>query len=497
MKGKLKKKQLTVVSLFFGLVVLIGLYALYTKSKDKDKKEPVVTKTIDLASLPKEEINWFCMQREGNKLSLIRQDGVWKLEEDTKRPMHQGYIGNILDAIDDVVAINIVTASPESLEDYGLANPSVIIDATSKTGGKIKLQLGDAIPGNAGYYGIVNDDTTIYQVSSNYFTGTKYSLNDLTITEKAPAISSDTIFHMRTEQKGKDNFEVIYLDGNNVDYSGTGFFPWVIIQPYEIYMTADGSKVTDTAAKFAGIRFEDCVNYNCEDFSVYGLDDPMANILVEYYLINTVELDTPQIDKETGKEVTTNKTVEEKSFEVEVGDLNEAGYYYVRNKASKQVFTVSEAVINNILEVTGFSCINDYIHLISIDLLDKLEVNVAGTLYTMEVKREKTTDENGEQTTLATYYYNGKAVSEDIFKAVYQVVLGAHYDAEINVDVPKVAPYVEIAFHCSHLKEPMVIKYLPYNESFYAVDNGICAFFADKRRIDNIVTAITEFKGKK
>ncbi|HKL99910.1 MAG TPA: hypothetical protein VJZ06_08385, partial [Mobilitalea sp.] len=151
--------------------------------------------------------------------------------------------------------------------------------------------------------------------------------------------------------------------------------------------------------------------------------------------------------------------------------------------------------VDGMLTVDPFKVISSFISLQNIESIDRVEIEIEGQLYTMEIKREAITNDSGEADNKATYYYNGNIVQEDVFKNVYQVMIAAGYDAEMKeaVDTEGLTPFITISYH-GEGKLLNKTSYLPYNESFYIIDNGgQVRFFADKRKIDNIADRIMKF----
>jgi hypothetical protein len=142
---------------------------------------------------------------------------------------------------------------------------------------------------------------------------------------------------------------------------------------------------------------------------------------------------------------------------------------------------------------------NPYVLIPTIDDVDHIEANIQGNVYTMDIKYATTTNEDGEEETTGTYYYNGSEVEEDAFKGLYQKLISATYDAEGNeaVAADRADPYMTLTFHIVGDQErTLTASYLPYDDSFYLVqkdENN--SFFVDKRVIEDIADAVVGFTG--
>mgnify|MGYP001058907754 FL=1 len=60
-----------------------------------------------------------------------------------------------------------------------------------------------------------------------------------------------------------------------------------------------------------------------------------------------------------------------------------------------------------------------------------------------------------------------------------------------------IEPVVTVSFYTTKYDEPFTTSYYPYDDSFYLIDTGgQIRFVADKRKIDALIKAVQEFKGK-
>jgi len=148
------------------------------------------------------------------------------------------------------------------------------------------------------------------------------------------------------------------------------------------------------------------------------------------------------------------------------------------------------------LETDPFELMSKFICIPSIDTVDRIDIDINGTAYTMEIKRETLTDEEGKEETQASYYYNGSKVEEDAFKEVYKKMIAVGYDAkaEEKVNTVGIKPTMTIRYHIVGEGETtLTASFLPYDDSFYLVDTGhTIRFFADKRQVDDVAKAVKE-----
>ena len=163
------------------------------------------------------------------------------------------------------------------------------------------------------------------------------------------------------------------------------------------------------------------------------------------------------------------------------------------------VYTIVKDAIDNMVEVDPFSVLNKFVAIPNIEMVDKIDIDIDGIRYTMNLERTTGKNEKGEEEVKTAYFYNEKESKEEAFKDIYQKLIAARYDAPIKEEISTegIAPHLTITFHLIDDKNTVLTtSYLPYDESFYIINNGETRFFADKRKIDDMIKAVKEFKAE-
>jgi hypothetical protein len=501
MSKRKKRNVVTLVSLLFILVVLIVAYICFSRHKEKlASEENSSENTIDLAKAASEDISSLHYKAKDADLTLVLKDKTWVSKDNEKRPINQDNVNAMINLLSNVSAKQIVNEKSDSLNDYGLDNPSAYLQAALKDKSKLTIQIGNEAVGTNGYYALVNEDGKVYLLDTSYGTGLTYSDTDMTGIEKTPSIVSDNILHIKVDNRNGEDFDLEYDPGNTLDYSNSNMYAWVISKPYDEKITADSNKVSDLLPNYASFSLQDCVDYEGMDLEAYGLKDQSASIYVKYYEEEETKGDTSK-DTDSSQKAEKAKKRVEKEYKIYVGNKDEDGNYYVKTQDSNAVYTMNADSIDKMLNVEVFDIINPFISIPNINIVDKIKVDIDGADYIMEIKRKSVTNKKGKEETETAYYYNGKTVEEDAFKSLYQSLVAAKYDAKIKKQkaVKKEKPYMTITYYLSGAKKTrLTASYLPYDDSFYMVDTGnTIRFFADKRSIDEIADAVTTFKTEK
>lgn len=493
----MKRNLATIAGLFIGLLALLLFYFWYSnrlnsenKENSSNNKKPVVLYTMENTSI--KEIH---VVHENLDLLLAYEGERWVSKNDRNHPIDQKKAKEMAYLMGKIVASKKVLDETVNLEQYRLDKPLVTIKATMDNDESITLSIGMKVAGEKGYYGYIDYMDGIYILDSDY--GTEFLYNSIEMTELTdqPLITATNIYHVLVEKAEGDNFELLYDKRNDTDKTVSGLYPWVVLQPYEEGYSADGTKVTNTLPTFADIKFIQCVDYKGDDLSRYGLDNPDNKVTVKYYNQYTEKLDEAIVDPNTGNEITEKTITEDHTYELLVGGQDEDGNYYVKKSDGTAVYTMEAAKIDAMLAVEPFTVMMNYVFLPYIDTINKIEMEIEGKPYVMEIKRKTTTDDKGDEVTQSSYYYNGNVVEESVFKDVYQRVITASYDTKVTGDVSAEGkePYFTVRFYMSD-DYVYSTSYIPYNESFYLISEGeTIRFFADKRKIDAITKVVIDF----
>jgi hypothetical protein len=496
MAKRKKRKSVTLISLLLVLVALIGIYYWYSnrEAKPEDKNE---TESIQLAKIEDtSKLTKLHYRTKDTEMTLVKEGEVWKLETEPERPINQDKVSGLIGLIKDITAKRLVTEKTDNPADFGLAEPTGYLQGTLSDGTTVTLEIGTMVPSKDGYYANVNEDDKVYLLATNYGSGFKYTITNITAVAEAPSITADTIYHIAIDNREGDDFEIVKDKALGLGNIGSDVYPWHILKPYKEGYSAESTKVSTVQENYTGLSYETCVDYNATDLSSYGLDNPYAILDLGYTEERTEKLSKPEKDTETGKEITEKTYQEPKEYKLLIGNQDENGNYYVMEAGTRVVYTMEEDTVNKMLTVDPFSVLNSFVNIPHINMVDQIDITADGKAYQIKIDHKKSTDEDGKETVENTVYFNGTQANAESFTELYQVLIGAKYDAEIKEEVNTgAAPYLTIRYQLNDPTKSVIgASYLPYDQSFYLIDtNGEIKFFADKRRIDDIVKALEEY----
>ncbi|MFV0341700.1 MAG: DUF4340 domain-containing protein [Anaerocolumna sp.] len=497
MASQKKKKGLNLILLLLLLIMMILALVWVMKNNENGEESETVTseETAAIVTTDTTTISTLHYQIGENEMTLVQgEDGNWYNYLDDAFPINQTYAANMASAFASVTATRTLTEVSD-FSAFGLEEPVGLVSFTLKDGSATTIELGSQVPVTGGYYATLNEDGNVYILEDSFYDTFDYTIAQMTVVEDIPSITAENITSLLIENTDKESFEVVYEEESLADLSG--FSNYIIQKPYSTDIPADTDAITTLFGNYTAMSFSSCVDYNATDLSKYGLDTPSAKIHIAYYEELTQEAqdtdtDTDTIDSSDSSEETQGVTKVNYELTLLIGGTNENGDYYAKLGDSNAVGILSASTVATLTDVDAYENSYKYINLVTIDAVTSMEIQVGDKTYTLSMDRTTETVD-GEESQVTTYYLNDIEVEEDAFKTLYQTIITTVTEREIPQEdlVSKDMPYMTVTYHLITTEEPLVIEYLPYDQSYYAVNtNGVAYFLTDIRQITAIADAL-------
>lgn len=501
------KKSTKLVSAVVVLAVLGGVYVglntyvskeekAESSSEEESKTEVFSVKTDDIKSLE------FIVDKK--EVTFEKKDDSWVKKDETAFPVNQTTLDSAASAIETVEADRVLE-DVENLAEYGLDSPSntVIVDTAD---GTTKLNIGDENTSTNQYYiSRDDDDSTVYVVAADTVSPFMNSLYDYAQGEDFPTIDSSTVKKVQVSED-KDSYVLEEnSDGATWDVSGDGS------SDKESADTTAAGNVTSGLGSFA---FDQFVNYNAEDLSQYGLDKPYATITVDYQ--EEVEDDSTdstesgendstasESDSENSDTTDTDSSSEDadsktttvdKQLVIYVGDEAGDGSRYI-TVDNKQIYTMSTDTLSAVIDKTPSDLWSLIVNYLSVKNLDQIQVTYGETTNTVNVSRETSTDDDGNDTETVTYKLNGSDLDETTFTTFYNKLINMTAQKRLT---DKYEPDGDAELTATFTEEngdTQEVAYYSYDTNYYAavVDNKV--YLVNKMNVKELFTAFESVVG--
>ena len=525
------KKSTKLVSAVVVLAVLGGVYVglnTYVSKEEKTESSSEEESKTEVFSVKTDDIKSLGFIVDKKAVTFEKKDDSWVKEDETAFPVNQTTLDSAASAIETVEADRVLE-DVEDLTEYGLDSPSntVTVDTAD---GTTKFNIGDENTSTNQYYiSKDDDDSTVYVVAADTVSPFMNSLYDYAQGEDFPTIDSSTVKKVQVSED-KDSYVLEEnSDGVTWDVSGDGS------SDKESADTTAAGNVTSGLGSFA---FDQFVNYNAEDLSQYGLDKPYATITVDYQeeveddsadSTNSGENDSTASESDSESSDTTDTdsssenadsaddkasaedsstdssdstdasddsdsledsktTTVDKQLVIYVGDEAGDGSRYV-TVDNKQIYTMSTDTLSAVIDKTPSDLWSLIVNYLSVKNLDQLQVTYGETTSTVNVSRETSTDDDGNEKETTTYQLDGKEIESTIFTTFYNKLINMAGQKRLTeAYTPAADPEMTAVFTDSD-KNQTTVTFYTYDTNYYAAVVGDKVFLVNKMTVKEMFNA--------
>lgn len=494
MAGSKKKKILPLVFLLIAIALMGTAYVLLSDYK-KEKKEEIPEENLTgeeaitaYEPFQKTEIQNIRIENETSDFTLIRVDENWLLEGEEEFPVNQPRVEMLADYFSNLQFTKSITEI-DAVSEYGLDQPKIKMEMTKTDGSVISVEVGDLQDTISQYYIMVNgDQDTVYLGDTMIFTYLSFDKKDMMPLPSLSAIEATSITRLSIQSEEYGNLNMYYEENNPYDYTGFTYFPWVIEEPFDTPQNAETEDVTSFLEAYKDISFMAAVDYKEENWKNYGIDTPSTILSISYQKEVTPATDTAAAVTEPAKLI------------LSFGNPDEDGNVYVRMEGSSMVYLMGKSKVEALLQDPS-ALVTSMLHLVNIESLSGMEViaDDQSHQYTMGYKTETVAD--GLESKAADFTADGVSVveGETEFRELYNTIVSLKKEGDFPADAEyEEKPYLTVKFIRNDVSLPdIIVEYLPYNESYYAVRwNGEVKYTVDARDISKCVETINNYKAK-
>ena len=491
----MKKKTVKMILAVAALAVLCGTYvgvSTYVSKQEEAENSKEEEKQVSVTDTSADEIESVQFLIDKQEITFQKKEDLWVKRDDEAFPVSQDTLNNAVGMLGGLKAERVLK-DVDDLSEYGLDSPVNTIVFKTKDGEETSIKIGAENESVSQYYVKKNeDDKTVYLVANASLTPFMNSLYDYAEAGTFPEISSENVKEVQVE--GETSYS-LSQDGNGFWYISDG----------ENQEKADSAKATSTASAFSTLEYASFVNYNAseEEMESYGLNEPYANITVDYEEeVPEKETDNLEIEEteskeaenteekqgETGEEETEPEMVD-KSLVIHIGKETEESGRYVSVDDSKEVYTMSDETLSTFLDKENADFWDMNVCYISINDIESVEVTYKGETKTINVSRETSEDEDGNETEILTYEMDGKELDSTKFNTFYNKVSNMTAQKRVADDTTLDSePEMKIVLRKIDGTEKEVL-YHGYDSNFYGVKAENKIYMVNKMNVKEMFKA--------
>ena len=519
MKNKTVKMVLAVVV----LGVCCGAYAgvkTYVAHQEQKESEEDSEESTTVFTASTDNIKSLDFMVDDTETTFEKDDDSWVKKDETDFPVNQTTLDSAASAIASVDSDRVLE-DVDDLSEYGLDSPSNTIKIVTKSdeedGDDITttLYVGDENSSTSQYYVRKDDDEkTVYLIDSSCVEPFTKSLNDYAQMDDFPAISNtDTITKISVD--GDNSYE-LSKDEDTSTWSVKGS---------EDEEKADSATVSSLVSSFGSMAYSSLADYKCDDKSKYGLDKPYATITVDYQeevaeqdtesdeSVNETTDETSEAEDTDGEEAEDETSensdsasddedsseeetkMADKQLTILVGNETDDSSRYVMVNDSNEVYTMSTDTLSALTDKSEEDFWDMTVSYVSLNSLGSLKVNYQGSDYKVNVSRETSTDDDGNDTETVTYKLNGSDLDETTFTTFYNKLINMTAQKRLTDKYEPDGDAELTAIFTEEDGDTQEVAYYSYDTNYYAavVDNKV--YLVNKMNVKELFTAFESVVG--
>ena len=504
----MKKKTVKMVLAVVSLAVLCGVYlgvSTYVSKQEEAENSKEEEEQVSVTDASADEIETVKFLIDKKEVTFQRKEEEWVKGNDEAFPVSQDTLNNAVGMLGDLKAERVLD-DVSDLSEYGLDSPVNTIVFKTKVGEETSIKIGVKNESVSQYYVKKNeDDKKVYLVASASIEPFMNSLYDYAEPGTFPEISSENIKAIQVEGETSYNLSV---DENGFWYVSDG----------GNQEKADSAKATSMASSFSTLEYASFVNYNAseEEMESYGLNEPYANIILNYEeeiskketdnlkseeteleeAENTEEKQGEKKGEETGEKKEEEAEMEDKSLVIHIGSEAEEGDRYVSVDDSKEVYTMSEETLSTFLDKDDSDFWDMNVCYTSINDIESVEITYKGERKTINVSRETSKDEDGNETETISYEMDGKELDSINMNTFYNKVSNMTAQKRVSDDTTlNSEPEMKIVLRKTDGTEEEV-SYHSYDSNFYGVKAENKIYMVNKMNIKEMFEAYEQVEGE-
>ncbi len=229
------------------LLVLGGVLFWSNRHKPAANASSTSSETPDILKVSASDVTGLTVKRKGQAPVTLSKSssGKWQITAPVPAAADSETISGMLSNLEPLTSQRVVENTPANLSEYGLSDPAVELDITTKDNRTDDLRLGDNTPTGDAVYASVAGDPRIFTTGSIVKTSLDKSEDDLRDKRLLP-ISADSVSDLSLERKGQ-----------NIDF-GRVKGGWQIEKP-KPYRT-DSYQVTDLLQQLVAAKWQPSQN---------------------------------------------------------------------------------------------------------------------------------------------------------------------------------------------------------------------------------------------
>ena len=243
-----------------------------------DRPQSPAEETAALAGEMGEIVSLRYRNAEG-ELSFQKKDGVWRWEGDADYPLDTSKVESTAQVIASLTPMRTLDVQQmDSLEAYGLTEPSCTAQITDENGKTFSLSLGGSV--SSSYYLQRQGDSTVYVVGSTLSSHLEETIEDLLLLDSIPSLTEHNLRSLCISGRVTVNLTPTATEQTDDSGNETTVVTWDC-QGTDV---TENQRIKDLLSQLKSLSFTGSLDYSGSSDATqrYGLDAPLLIITAVY-----------------------------------------------------------------------------------------------------------------------------------------------------------------------------------------------------------------------
>lgn len=268
---RLKQKRAITVAVL--CAVLVGLGGGYfaldrmnaKKAAEEARKKEQQTEVIEeITTFAMTEVETFEFANKDNAYRFTWEEekdefGRWVKQDERDFPTNEEKLQIIIGVFCEMTGSRRIPAEDVVKADYGVEDADCYAKLILRDGTEHSFLLGNEAPYDEGYYILYENTGDVFIVEENVHTQLNTKHIKLVQGETFPSAYPETITEIRIDVRDGETISYVPIDNGD----GTVSYPSIFYD----------------STRFVASTIQE---YNCKDFSKYGLDEPYVTVTIDY-----------------------------------------------------------------------------------------------------------------------------------------------------------------------------------------------------------------------
>lgn len=451
------------------LVVLLGATAAAARWNPENSVEEEEDTTAVVFSLDPEAVTALGWDYSA-ALSFEKTEEGWEYTQDAAFTVDTDYIDAMLSALTEIVSYKTIE-NVENWDQYGLEIPVCTITVTSDQTDTLCIGQETGVGGQR-YFSI--GDGNAYLVDADLIDRFSYGLYDVLRYESVPAMQNIASLEVET---ASESYVITCQENSGLAYSDE--YVWFMGDK-----ALDTDLTEDLIQNIISLTWNECVNYNADELSDYGLDAPTAVVTVNY--AEAVAVSTNETD-ENGNVVYETR-YDDASFTLEIGG-SVGSYYYARIAGSNMVYTIPGTMAEEMIYTSYYDLQPDEVLSLDWENVTAMDITLNGEIYTLQKETKQVTDEEGNVSEETVYTLNGEETDISDITSALDALEFAGYASGMT---PERGEEIRFVFYRDRETFPEVelVLYQYDSSTCMTTLNGEATVFAARADVVTLIEAV-------